>query len=96
VKGKSRLINLKSFYNEMTRSLDEGRAVDGAYLDVNKAFNAISGNIHTDKLIKYGLDKWTLQWIENWLNCQAQRIVTRERKFSWRPVSIMRRCSEHW
>lgn len=33
MKGKSCLIDLISFYNEMTRSLDEGRAVDVIYLD---------------------------------------------------------------
>lgn len=82
MKGKSCWINLISFYNEITRSLDGGRAVDIVYLDFNKAFSAVSHNIPTDKLLKNGLNMWTLTWAENWLNCQAQRIVTRGRKFS--------------
>lgn len=59
-----------------------------------KAFNVVSFDIPTDKLIKYGLGKWTLKWTENRLKCQAQRIVTRGRKFNWRPLSTMRKCSE--
>lgn len=82
MKGKSCWIDLISFYNEITRSLDGGRAVDIVYLDFNKAFSAVSHNIPTDKLLKNGLNMWTLTWAENWLNCQAQRIVTRGRKFS--------------
>ena len=65
MKAKSCSTNLISFYNEMTRSLNEGRAVDVVYLDFNKAFSAVSCNTPTDKLIKYGLDKRTLKWTEN-------------------------------
>ncbi|KAK4831658.1 hypothetical protein QYF61_018625 [Mycteria americana] len=43
----------------MTNSVDERRTVDAVYLDLCKAFNTLSHNILTDKLMKYGLDKWT-------------------------------------
>ena len=55
---KSRLNKLMAFYNEMTGSVDVGRAVDIVYLDSKKAFNTVSHNIPSDKPIKYGLDKW--------------------------------------
>ncbi|KAK4807024.1 hypothetical protein QYF61_000353 [Mycteria americana] len=42
---------------------------------------------HRDKLTKYGLDKWTVRQIENWLNRQAQRVVISGIKSSWRPVT---------
>ena len=38
----------------------------------------------SDKLAKYGLDKWAVRWTENWLNSQAQRVVISSRKSSWR------------
>lgn len=43
------------------------------YLDFRKAFDAISHNLFTDKLMKCRISKWTVRWTENWLNCWAQR-----------------------
>jgi len=52
-----------------------------------KAFDAISCNILIDKCRKYGLDRWTVRWIENWLNGQAQRVVMSAMKSSCRQVT---------
>ena len=71
MKGESCLTNLMDFYNEITSSVDEGRAVHVFYLDFSKAFDTVSHNILIDKFMEYGLHKWTVKWIENWLNCQA-------------------------
>ena len=49
----------------MTSSVDAGRAVDDAYLYFSKAVETVS----YDKPMKYRLDKWTVRWTENWLNC---------------------------
>lgn len=38
-KGKSCLTNLTTYYDETTTWMDEGKAVDVAYLNFNKAFN---------------------------------------------------------
>ena len=65
MKGKSCLTKFIDFYNEVTVM------VDVVHLIFSKAFNAISHNILTDKLMKCGLDIWTVRWIENWLNDQA-------------------------
>jgi len=71
-KGKSCLTNLIAFYNDMTGWVDEGRAVDVVYLDFSKAFDTVSHNILLEKLRKYGLDEWSVRWIENWLNGRTQ------------------------
>ncbi|GAB0206739.1 mitochondrial enolase superfamily member 1 [Grus japonensis] len=62
-------------------------AADAVYLDFSKAFDTVSDNSLIDKLTKYRLDKWTVRWTENWLNCQAQMVVIRSIKSSWRPAS---------
>jgi len=64
-KGKSCLTKLIAFYDDMTGWVDEGREVDVVYLDFSKAFDMVSHNILLGKLRKYGLDEWTVRWIEN-------------------------------
>lgn len=44
-------------------------------LDLSMAFDTVSNNIVIDKLIKYGLGKWTIRWTENWLNSLAWRLM---------------------
>ncbi|GAB0176869.1 mitochondrial enolase superfamily member 1 [Grus japonensis] len=86
-KGKSCLTNLIAFYDGMTGWVDEGRAVDVVCLDFSKAFDTVSHNILIGKLRKYGLDEWTVRWVENWLNGRAQRVVISGAESSWRPVA---------
>jgi len=86
-KGKSCLTNLIAFYDGMTGWVDEGRAVDVVCLDFRKAFDTVSHNILLGKLRKCGLDKWSVRWIENWLNGRAQRVVVSGAESSWRPVT---------
>jgi len=82
--GKSCLTNLIAFYDGMTGW--EGRAVDVVYLDFRKAFDTVSHNILLGKLRKYGLDEWSVRWIENRLNGRTQRAVISPES-SWRPAA---------
>ncbi|PKU35907.1 rna-directed dna polymerase from mobile element jockey-like [Limosa lapponica baueri] len=59
---RSCLTNLISFYDKVTRLVDEGKAVDVAYLDFSKAFDTVSHNILLEKLAAHGLDGNTLCW----------------------------------
>jgi len=86
-KGKSCLTNLIAFYDGMTGWVDEGRAVDVVYVDFSKAFDTVSHTILLGKLRKYGLDEWSVRWIENWLNHRAQRVVISGAESSWRLVT---------
>ena len=37
--------------------------------------------------VKCGLDKWSVKWIENWLNGRTQRVVISGAESCWRPVT---------
>ncbi len=45
MKGRSCLTNLISFYNWVTRLVDEGKVVDVVYLDFSKAYVMVSHSI---------------------------------------------------
>ena len=74
-KGRSCLTNLISFYDLVTRLVDEGKAVDVVYLDFSKAFDTVSHSILLQKLAVHGLDRYTLGWVRKWLEGWAQRVV---------------------
>ncbi|CAM4613949.1 unnamed protein product [Caretta caretta] len=84
---KSCLTNLIAFYDEITGSMDEGKAVDMLFLDFRKAFDMVSHSILVSKLKKYGLDRCTTRWVESWLDCRAQRVVINGSMSSWQLVS---------
>ncbi|KAK4813811.1 hypothetical protein QYF61_026415 [Mycteria americana] len=80
------LTNLISFYDKVTRLVDEGKAVDVVYLDFSKAFDTVSHSI-LEKLAAHGLDGCTLRWVKNWLDGRAQRVVVNGVYSSWWPVT---------
>lgn len=54
-KDKPCLTDLTAFCDKMSRFVNEGRAVDVAYLDFNNAFSSISPNILVSKLGHHSL-----------------------------------------
>lgn len=64
-KGKSYLINLMSFYNQINRQIVEGGAVYVVFLDFSKVLDTVP---LITKLMKYGLNEQVVRWTENCLN----------------------------
>ena len=81
------MTNLISFCDLVTHLVDEGKAVHVVYLDFSKAFDTLSHSILLQKLSVCGLDRYTLGWVKDWLEGQAQRVMVNGVKFSWRPVT---------
>jgi len=63
MKGRSCLTNLISFYDQVNRLMDEGKAVDFIYLDFSKVFDTVPHSILPEKLTAHDLDGCTLCWI---------------------------------
>lgn len=74
--------------SKKARLVDKGRAMDAVYLELSKAFNAVSHNLLVDKLMMYRLRMWAVLWTENWLKCWTQGLVISSSvKSGWGPVS---------
>ena len=84
MKGRLYLTSLISFYDWVTRLVDQGKAVDVVYLDFSKA---VSHSVLLGKLAAHGLDRCTLLWVRNWLEGRARWAVVNGVKSSWRPVT---------
>ena len=82
MKGRSCLTNLISFYDLVTRLVDEGKAVHVVYLDFSKAFDTVYHSILLGKLAARDLDR-SLLWVRNWLDGHAQQEVVNGVKSSW-------------
>lgn len=59
----------------MTSFVYKGREVDILFLNSSQAFHGVSFDIFIAKLVRYGLDKEMIRWVEHWLHCWAQSIV---------------------
>ncbi|KAF4805398.1 RNA-directed DNA polymerase from mobile element jockey-like protein [Turdus rufiventris] len=86
-RGRLCFTNLVSFYDQVTRLVDSGKAVDVVYLDFSKAFDTVSHRILLEKLAAHGLDRSTLCCVKNQLDGQAQRVVENSAASSWESVT---------
>lgn len=69
IQAEPRLTHPIAFCVEMTGSVDEGRA---ACFDFTKAFNEVSHSILRAKLVKYSLNRLTVNWVKTVLTTRLK------------------------
>jgi len=64
IRGKSRLVNLISFYDKITHLVGQGKPLYVGFFDFSKAFDTVSHSILLDKMSSTQLDKSIIQWVK--------------------------------
>uniref|UniRef100_A0A803JMC7 Reverse transcriptase domain-containing protein n=1 Tax=Xenopus tropicalis TaxID=8364 RepID=A0A803JMC7_XENTR len=86
MKDRSCQTNIIAFYDEVSKKLDSGDAVDIIYLDFAKAFDTVPHKRLLSKLRSIGLSEVVCTWIENWLQDRVQRVVVNGTFSTWSKV----------
>lgn len=73
------MTSLNTFCGAMTGSKNKIRREEVAYLDFCKTFDVVSLDIFEAKLRKYGLQVWTIRWLNKNGGLSASRIVVTQR-----------------
>jgi len=61
--------------------------VDIIYLDFSNAFlGVVSHVLVLEKLVCYGLDKWSVRWVGSCLTGRTQRVVVNSSFLNWQPI----------
>lgn len=73
------------------------KEVDVIHLDVSKAFNTVPRSTAVEAALeRYGLDRWTIRWVEALLDCQRAVTGRANPTRSWWPVAFLGACYWHW
>lgn len=62
-------------YDGITVLVDKGRTTDKISLDLCRAFDTVLRDIPVSKVDRYGFNRWTTQWVRNWMKTCTHRIV---------------------
>lgn len=74
------------FFEEATKKIDEGRAVDVDYIDFNKPFDKVPHGKLFWKVRFPGIHSELANWIKHWFEGKSQRMDV-EACSDWRPMT---------
>ena len=77
LRGKSKLAQLLTCYNDCAKARNRSQQTDIIFLDLSKAFDSVSPKRLLLKLQRRGIDGSLLLWIRNFLTNRRQRVVLR-------------------
>jgi hypothetical protein len=83
---KSCTTNLLEFLETLTRTVDEGNAMDVIFLDFAKAFDKVPHRRLLAQLEAHGVKGKVLRWIGAWLSGRKQRVVLNGACSGWENV----------
>ena len=86
IKGRSTVLQLLKLTDDWVRVLDEGGQIDVIYTDFEKAFDKVPHQRLISKLIAYGLNVDSINWIRSFLFCRTQRVKINGEISSSKPV----------
>ena len=71
-KGHSTQTCLLDFLDNVYQEVDQGRVCVVLFLDLRKAFDTVNHNILTEKLIQYGLEESSANWLKSYISGRKQ------------------------
>ena len=74
IKGRSTVLQLLNVIDSWTKALDRGESIDVVYLDFIKAFDTVPHKRLIGKLKSYGIEYYTLRWIQGFLSDRVQQV----------------------
>ncbi len=73
--GRSCLTQMLSHFDEVMQGLTDNADTDAIYLDYAKAFDKVDHRLLLAKLLRYGLSKKVVDWINSFLTNRLQTVV---------------------
>ena len=86
-KGRSTVLQLLNVMDSWTKALDRGESIDVVYLDFMKAFDTVPHKRLIGKLKSYGIEYYTLRWIQVFLSDCVQQVSVNGINSEWGNVT---------
>ena len=87
IKGRSTVLQLLNVIDSWTKALDREESVDVVYLDFMKAFDIVSHNRLIGKLKSYGIEYYTLRWMQAFLSDRVQQVNVNGTNSEWADIT---------
>ena len=83
IKGRSTVVKLLNVMDSLTEAFDRGEPIDVVYLDFMKAFETVLQKRLIRKFKSYGIEYYTLRWIQAFLSDCVQQVSVNGINSEW-------------